>query len=197
MTGRLSGGRDVPLTAAGRQQARRLAARVAAEFTIDAIYASPLSRSMETARCIGRRVGLEPIPYDALRERGLGRLEGMMASVYPPRQMATAISRAGGETTAAFRARTLRALRQIVAAHPGRTVAVVSHGGPLAISLAAILYDNTARWAEFVMNNGTVTVVSVDRTGATLHQFNALAPSKPTASRRTGRAPTEDPDGAG
>lgn len=182
--GRLSGWRDVPLTATGRLQARRLAAYLASQFTIDAIYASPLMRAMTTARCVGRRSGLEPIPLDGLRERALGRLEGRRHPDGQNRGFAALVRREGGESTATFRARVLCAMEQIVASHRGKTVAVVSHGGPLAVYLATALQGNAARWWEFKMDNAALTVISVGRAGATLHRFNSGVASRAAGPQR-------------
>ncbi len=184
VAGRLSGGRDVPLTATGRRQARRLAAHLATEFTIDAVYTSPLSRAMETARCIGREVGLEPIPLDGLREWALGRLEGCRSSASRSRAIATVVRQAGGETRAAFRTRVLHAMERIVGSHPGKTVAVVTHGGPLAAFLATTLQGNAGEWATFKMDNAALTIVTIDKTGVTLHRFNKCAPRRPAGSMR-------------
>ncbi len=181
VVGRLSGGRDVPLSATGRRQARRLAAFLAATFPVEAIYASPLRRAMETARRIGREIGLEPIASDGLSERRLGRLEGRMVSAYPPGEISAAIRRAGGETATAFCARVRRAMRQITRRHRGKTVVVVTHGGTLAAFLATALRRDPARWKEFVTDNATLTVVSTGKGGTTLDQFNARAPERPRA----------------
>lgn len=185
VAGRMSGWRDVPLTATGRRQARRLAAHLAAEFSIDAVYTSPLSRAMATARHIGREVGLDPIPLDDLREWALGRLEGCRHPTGRSREFATTVRRAGGETRTAFRTRVLRAIGRIVGSHPGKTVAVVTHGGPLAVYLAKTLQGTAARWAEFKMDNAAMTVLTIDEKGATLHQFNNCAPVQPASRMRT------------
>src|SRR5260221_612413 len=72
---RFAGATDVPLSDEGREQARRLALRLQAE-EIAAIYASPLGRTMETARLIGAPHPLEVLPRDGLREISHGRWEG-------------------------------------------------------------------------------------------------------------------------
>jgi 2,3-bisphosphoglycerate-dependent phosphoglycerate mutase len=50
---------DPPLSARGREQARRLATRLDG-LQIDAVYSSPLRRAMETAQALGREVIVEP-----------------------------------------------------------------------------------------------------------------------------------------
>ncbi len=54
-----------PLTPEGREQARLLAERLAAE-TIDAVVTSPLLRARETAEVLGRACGLEAVPDERL-----------------------------------------------------------------------------------------------------------------------------------
>jgi broad specificity phosphatase PhoE len=51
------------LSEEGRSQAERLAARMR-DDGISAIYSSPLSRAVETARIIARGCGLEPTSSD-------------------------------------------------------------------------------------------------------------------------------------
>ena len=56
-----------PLTAAGREAARSLAARLAAEgVRPDALLTSPLLRARETAKELGRALGCDPVPDERL-----------------------------------------------------------------------------------------------------------------------------------
>ena len=48
-----------PLTPAGRENARALGERLAAEERVDAVVASPLLRARETAEVLARRLGVE------------------------------------------------------------------------------------------------------------------------------------------
>ena len=73
--GRLCGRTDVPLSAAGRSQARALARRLMS-LPVTALYCSPLSRALETAQIIGQAVGIEPAPDDRLAELNYGDWEG-------------------------------------------------------------------------------------------------------------------------
>jgi probable phosphoglycerate mutase len=71
---RFAGATDVELSDEGRTQARCLGERLASE-KIAAIYASPLTRTMETAGLIGIPHGLAPEPDAGLREIDHGRWE--------------------------------------------------------------------------------------------------------------------------
>lgn len=69
---------DWPLTQPGLAQAEKIGQKLAAELQgQDAVlYCSDLLRARQTAEPIGRRLGLEPIPRQQLRERNLGRCCG-------------------------------------------------------------------------------------------------------------------------
>jgi probable phosphoglycerate mutase len=76
LLGRMQGRTDIPLAAAGREQAAMLGKRLAAEKW-DGIVSSHLSRAAETAEIIARISGIPLWGSDPrLQERGFGRLEG-------------------------------------------------------------------------------------------------------------------------
>ena len=56
--GRIQGQADIPLSDFGRRQSEAVAEALAA-LAIDAVYASPLRRALETAEIIARRVQLD------------------------------------------------------------------------------------------------------------------------------------------
>src|SRR6478609_2575266 len=64
---RFAGATDVPLSDEGREQAGRLAERLGG-IPVAAVYASPLGRTMETARILAAPHRLEVHPRDGLRE---------------------------------------------------------------------------------------------------------------------------------
>jgi len=73
---RFAGSTDAELAEGGREQARRLAERLAGERVAE-VYASPLERAAETAAIVAHRHGLAPVPQDGLREIDHGRWEGL------------------------------------------------------------------------------------------------------------------------
>src|SRR5512142_1922193 len=72
---RFRGHADIPLNDTGKAQAQKLAQRLASE-TIDAIYCSPLQRTVQTAEPIAAPHGLELGKEDALVDLDVGALEG-------------------------------------------------------------------------------------------------------------------------
>jgi probable phosphoglycerate mutase len=137
VAGILQGHLPTRLNAVGREQAKRLAARlVSYEPSIARLVSSDLPRALESAEPIAERLGL-PVEVDlAFRERGYGVLEG----VDPARREALRRSMDDGalgeEPVVAFEKRVLEALRGVVASlgsapkeWPSPCVAVVTHGG--------------------------------------------------------------------
>ena len=151
-----NGETDVPLSELGRDAARALGRRLADE-RIDAFYASPLSRALETARLIAAPHGKEVTPIPDLREVSHGRWEGKLRAevegLYPEeygRWEADPFSFApvDGETGVAVTARALPALLGIVRSHPGERVLVVSHKATLRLLIASLLGVDPRRYRD-------------------------------------------------
>lgn len=68
--------RDEPLTDLGVEQVDAAAGYVAENLNLSAIYASTVSRALQTARIVGQRTGLEVRPDDRVREIGTARPDG-------------------------------------------------------------------------------------------------------------------------
>jgi len=76
-TGNIISNRDIdhPLTPAGRQQAERLAERLA-DAGLSVVYSSPVPRALETATIVSRSLDIPLQTADGLREFDCGILEG-------------------------------------------------------------------------------------------------------------------------
>lgn len=144
---RFAGDVGVDLSDAGRDQARQLAARLADE-PLRAVYASPLSRALETATIVAAPHGLSVSTRPALREIGHGRWEGLTRSEVEqryPDEYANwetdpfTFAPEGGESGVSVLARALPALRAIIVAHAGETVLVVSHKATIRLLLSSLL----------------------------------------------------------
>jgi broad specificity phosphatase PhoE len=144
---RFSGAIGVDLSDEGRAQVKHLAERVKGDG-IKAIYASPLSRTIETATILGAPLGLAPIPRDGLREISHGHWEGLtrdeVESRFPgeyPMWDADPYTFApeGGESGVSVLARALPVIREIVMAHVEERVLVVSHKATLRLLISSLL----------------------------------------------------------
>ena len=144
---RFSGSSGAELSDRGRTQVVRLGERLAHQ-NITAIYTSPLSRALDTARIIAASCGLEPVTREGLREIGHGHWEGMKREDVE-RQFAEeyaawdadpfTFAPEGGESGVAVLARALPVIREIVTAHQGGQLVVVSHKATLRLILSSLL----------------------------------------------------------
>jgi broad specificity phosphatase PhoE len=150
--GRLQGHTDRPLSDFGRRQACELAEKLAGE-SLDAVYASDLSRARETAETVGKRLGLPTLLDPDLREKDWGTWEGLTPVERDRVEFV-------GESTEEHAERMLRALRRIAERHAGRRVLVVTHGGSIrrvqaaALGMALPVLENCRHWA-CVCENGS------------------------------------------
>jgi broad specificity phosphatase PhoE len=144
---RFSGADGVDLSGEGRDQVSRLAERLASE-PLDAVYASPLSRTRETADLLARPHRLPSVLRDGLREISHGHWEGLTRSEverrFPDEYQAWetdpfTFAPAGGESGLAVLARALPVVREIVVSHEGQRVLVVSHKATLRLVLSSLL----------------------------------------------------------
>ncbi len=138
---RIQGQIDIGLNDTGRRQAAA-AGRWLQTAGIAALYGSDLKRAWHTAEAIGRALGLAPQPVPELRERRYGVFEGLTydeARARHPDGYAAFEGRnadydfENGESLTAMYARVTGKIREIAAAHRGRNVVVVVHGGVLDI----------------------------------------------------------------
>ncbi|MDX3711640.1 bifunctional RNase H/acid phosphatase [Streptomyces europaeiscabiei] len=135
-----SGGSDPSLSDIGRYQAERVAAALAARGTIQEIVSSPLARCRETAGIVAARLGLGVTVEDGLRETDFGAWEGLsfgeVRERYADDMTAWLTSpdaepTGGGESFEAVGHRVAATRDELVAAHRGRTVLLVSHVTPI------------------------------------------------------------------
>jgi broad specificity phosphatase PhoE len=144
---RFSGAAGVDLSEEGRHQARCLAERLA-KVPIRAVFASPMSRALETAEiAVGQRQ-LRIEQRDGLREISHGHWEGItrreVEQRYPEEYSSWeadpfTFAPEGGESGVAVLARALPVLREIVVQYAEDTVLVVSHKATLRLLIASLL----------------------------------------------------------
>ncbi|WP_285488412.1 bifunctional RNase H/acid phosphatase [Amycolatopsis taiwanensis] len=142
---RYSGRGDVALTEHGREQAAALAKRLAALPGLAAggeaalIVSSPLTRARQTAQEIADAIGGRVETHQGLLETDFGAWEGLTfadAARQDPELHArwirdTSVAAPGGESFDVVYDRVRGVRADLVAAHAGRTIVVVSHVTPI------------------------------------------------------------------
>ena len=183
---RFAGATDVELSEQGREQVRALSRRLATQ-PIAAFYASPLGRTMETARILAGPHKQREITADPrLLEINHGVWEGLtrheaetkFGDVYArweddPFNFAPE----GGETGLGVTARAMPALHEIISRHPGEIVCLVSHKATIRLLLSAVLGFDPRRYRDHLdLNPASLTILdSRGSTEARLTLFNDVA----------------------
>jgi len=166
--GRVQGQQNSPLSARGREQGRLTADRLS-KMKVSGIYSSDLSRARQTAEMIAAPHRLTVKLASALRERNYGVLEGNTLEEAARTQgmwllawQADRLHRAppGGENQPDMCRRVMEALRAIAAAHPGQTVVVVTHGGPIKSAVYDILRIPLSLWDLTWVATGSITTIT-------------------------------------
>lgn len=153
---RFAGETDVELSEKGREEARLLAQRLKGE-KISAIYASPLGRTVDTARIIAEPHRLQVQTCDGFREISHGHWEGMKRHEVEskfPEEMAEwekdpyTFAPSGGESGLAVTARALPALIDLVRKHSGENILIVSHKATIRLLLSSLLGFDPRRYRD-------------------------------------------------
>jgi len=138
---RMQGHIDIPLNANGISQAERLAnALIRVKHSFDVIYSSDLERALHTANAVARALSLDVQITPRLRERNVGKLQGLLLAEAPvllpeiwQRHIARELDHdlGGGESIRTFHQRMQNILELFLNEHRGQSVLAVSHGGSL------------------------------------------------------------------
>ena len=138
---RMQGHIDIPLNANGISQAERLAnALIRVKHSFDVIYSSDLERALHTANAVARALSLDVQITPRLRERNVGKLQGLLLAEAPvllpeiwQRHIARELDHdlGGGESIRTFHQRMQDILELFLNEHRGQSVLAVSHGGSL------------------------------------------------------------------
>jgi broad specificity phosphatase PhoE len=164
--GRHTGRTDVPLTDAGEQDARELAARLRA-FDFALVLCSPLERARRTAEL----AGLDPTPDDDLLEWDYGGYEGLTTPEIRERlgdptwrvfADGVVAGSTPGETVEEVAARASRVLVRVQEPLTRGDVALVAHGHLLRILAATYLHQDARFGAQLLLDAGALCVLDTE-----------------------------------
>lgn len=173
------GSTDIGISLKGKKQARRIKIGLKAE-KVDTIYSSDRKRALQTARIIFGKAAIHK--KTALREMNFGVFEGLtyhrIMQLYPevykkwlrnPFQAHIP----NGEHLKEARKRVSKAIKSIVLANPGRTAAVVCHGGVIGVLMTCILKSNNF-W-RYIPDSASLTFIDFYGRKAKIRAFNSTA----------------------
>jgi broad specificity phosphatase PhoE len=167
--GRWQGHADVPLNPRGHRQAEEIA-RTLSGTRLDALYTSDLERTLQTAAPLARNQQLQIKIDPRLREIDQGEWQGLLVSEIQiryakefrqRRENPLEVAPPGGETALQVRERVLAAVQDILDAHPGQTVALISHGFALAVIRAYFQDIPIGKVWDLVPGNGEIVELEI------------------------------------
>ncbi len=184
---RLQGHIDIALNDAGLRQARALGAALAGE-QIDVVVASDLQRAQQTALAVAGTRTVAVQSDVQLRERCYGAFEGLLYAEieqrFPEQFVAwqardvDAVMPPGARVAESFRQfyqRSLNAILDWAARHPGQTLALVAHGGVLECAYRAARSMPLETPRNFAVKNASINRFVVIDGKLTLRNWGDVA----------------------
>lgn len=178
-TGRLAGWTPgVHLDDAGREQAARLAERLASA-RLTAVYSSPLERTMETAQIVAEPHSLEVQACEDVGEVRYGDWTGKKLRQLRRTRLWKVVQGypsgarfPGGESIREVQARVVGALEGLAEEHPRGRVAVVAHSDVLKLALAHFIGMPLDLYQRLVIDPASLSVVWLGRMGPRIMLVN-------------------------
>jgi len=173
---RYNGHIDVDITEKGVEQMYRLAGLLEGK-PVKAVYSSDLIRSVKGAKIISERLGLKYTSVRTLRERSVGKWEGLTAEEikqrYPDEFSAWRADLLNfrppdGECLSDVRERIIPEYRRIVTSHPGQEIAMLLHGGVNRVIIAEALGLAPLNLFRIDQNFGALNIIDHFEDGMTV-----------------------------
>ena len=168
----------VHLNEYGRKQAKALGLRLA-RTQLDAIYASPLERTMETALAIAKHQNVTVIKRPGILEVDYGSWTGKAIKKLAKEKSWQTIqfypSGAGfpnGETMYAMQTRFVQEVNHLATSHPGQTIAIVGHADLIKSAVAHYLGVHFDLFQRIVISTASITAISFTPMGPRILMVN-------------------------
>ncbi len=185
---------DVHLNKKGRQQAQATA-ELLAKVPIKGIYASPLDRTMETAKLLADVLRLEVIPMAGLLETDCGEWQGQPVKKLRRQKIWQSVQRypslftfPGGEAISECQHRIVQAVESLRMMHaPEDLIACFSHADPIKQAIAYYLGLPLDSFQRLAIDPASISAMSISDNGSRLIMLNynpslawdAFQPPKP------------------
>ena len=172
--------RGLHLSDKGREQAEAVATRLEALPKVDAVYASPLERTRETAAPIAKKRRLRVRVEKGLLEADFGEWTGqeLKALFKQPEWQTVQRYPSGfrfpnGESFAEMQARITGTIDKLVARHRGGVIVAVSHADPIKAAVAQALGTHLDLFQRIVISPCSVTAIAYGPAGPAVLTVNS------------------------
>jgi probable phosphoglycerate mutase len=171
---RFRGRADLPLDAFGLKQAKATGRYLVDCWPVEAVYASPMQRAMQTAEAIAEAHGLTAQSFEGLLDIDYGEWQGHspdeVSKRYPDllrawKEEPQTVRIPGGEGLDDVRERVTSGLDEVLARHPGQTVAMVGHTVVNRVLLCAVLGLGNDHFWRLEQETCAVNVFEADPDG--------------------------------
>jgi probable phosphomutase (TIGR03848 family) len=171
---------DIHLNQRGRSQAELLAEKLKA-VPINAIYSSPLDRTMETAEPLAKALNLDIISTPGLLETDCGDWQGQSVKKLRRQKIWQSVQQhpslfhfPGGESIAECQHRMVQVLETLRLQHSTQElIACFSHSDPIKQVITYYLGLPLDNFQRLNINTGSVTVLQISENGSRLLMMNA------------------------
>lgn len=182
------GGDNPPLSDEGRDQIRAVGAWLAPMAArIDAVVASPVRRTRESADLLGELLGVAVAEDHGFAEMEFGHWDGLTFGEVGERHGdelkawlgSLDVAPTGGESFRVVQERVLAARDRLLAEHAGKTVVVVSHVTPIKTLVSDAVTAPLDAVFRMELTPASVTVIAYyPDQRASLRLYNALPPTR-------------------
>jgi broad specificity phosphatase PhoE len=161
------GRRDIELNEQGEREANAIAGALR-DKNLDAIYTSPLTRAVETARPLAALLHCKITPVQGLTDINYGAWEGLayqeIKITYPDllatwEQEPELVRFPHGETLDEVRERSYGVLRELAQKHANESILIVSHRVVNKVLLCALLGLGTGHFWNIKQDTGCINVL--------------------------------------
>jgi broad specificity phosphatase PhoE len=179
--GRVQGTSDIELSAAGLEQARKLALSLKSS-AIDAIHASPLKRAFQTAEIINTFHQKEIEVHSELTEMDQGDFEGLTFKELMTREKdflcrwmtdPVSVKMPQGESLVELQERAWQPIQKIIAGE--KNALVVSHNFTIAVILCRLRKINLAEFRNTCVDNASKTLINIRSGEAQMELINDVS----------------------
>ena len=181
----------VHLNERGAAQAEALAEKLSG-IHFQAIYSSPLERTMETATPIAHRLGLQVVPRPALGEVHYGRWQGQTLKTLRRRKLWPIVLHSPslakfpeGESFNETQARVVTELEglRVKHKHPKSRIICVSHSDTIKLALAHYLGLPLDLFQRLIVEPASINILSISRGHSRLIRLNDTHASRLPSDR--------------